>query len=405
MDNSGRSLLALMGLVLLAGCGSAQGTPVTTTDVLFLQSAGGVTVVETGENSPTFDGADAVPSGNWSTVVRGDISGNSTRVVATDPSSGTDLWADVIEGRLSPQVISGDGTLVALSPKNERFYTYGRRHTKLVIAGSSLPEARTIILDGNFEPEAFSTDGEDLFVVSYQPARAPSRYQVRILDLATGRVHGVYTPHDELQTSMGGTARIQAAGPDGDRLYTLYTVGGGMQPMHAFIHVLDLDQEWAHCIDMPDGFVTQSESATALTVSPDGKRLFAINSSTGAIAEIDTEALTVTRTSRSSFENGNAFAVSGPDSTVYVSSGRYVEAFDGSSLDALWSVKMDEITRGLQVTTNGDKLYVGLRREVAALDVNSGKLLEVLDPPGIDKIKEFGPVLDFEEEEIYKCAC
>ena len=405
MGTIGRSVLAIVGLLLLTACGRAEGNPVATTDVLFLQSAGGVTVVETGENSPTFDGADAVPSGNWSTVVRGDISGSSTRVVATDPSTGIDLWADVIEGRLRPQIVSGDGTLVALSPKGERFHAYGRSKTTLVIAGQDLPEAKTITLDGNFEPEAFSTDGGDLFVVNYQPARAPSRYQVRMLDLSTGKVHGVYTPHDELQTSMGGTARIQAASPDGSRLYTLYTVGSRRLGQHAFIHVLDLDHEWAHCIDLPDDFALVAESATALTVSPDGKRLIAVNSATGAIAEIDTEALTVEHTSRSSFEDGTTFAVTGADSTVYVASGRYVSAFDASDLNERWSVKIDQIARGLQVNKTGEKLYVGLRARVAALDVNSGKLLDSLDPPGINTIQEFGPVLGFEEEEIIKCAC
>lgn len=404
MGISGR-VVAFISLVVLVACGVAEGTP-TAPDVLFLQSSQGVTVVETGATAPTFKGSGAVPSGDWSTVVRSEVSGTTTRVVATDPSSGSDLWADVIVGKLDPKVVSPDGGLVALGPRGERYHGYGRAETKLVIAGQGLPEPRTITLDGNYEPEAFSTDGDSLFVISYLPARAPTRYQVRRLDLTTGRVHGVYTPDAELQQSMGGTARIQAASPDGTRLYTLYTVGGARGvPLHAFIHVLSLDEEWAHCIDLPDDFAIAAESATALVVSPDGKSLYVANTVSGAVAELDTQSFQVTRTTRSSFQRGDAHAAIGSDSTLYVASGHYVVAISGADFGDRWSSKLPQPIRGLQVTENGEKLYVGLRSRVASLDTNSGEMLDTLDPPGIKTIQKFGPVVGLEEEEILKCAC
>jgi hypothetical protein len=406
-----RPWITLGVTLLLAGCGEA-GSEQITNDLLFIRTAGGVAVVEPGASSPTFRGG-AVPSSDWSTVVRSVPNGTATEIVAFEPSSGAERWDSTLPGNLRAKVVSEDGDLVALGPTRERHHRSGRASTTLVIVDRGEADPRTITLEGNYEPEAFSTDGKSLFVVKYMPARAPKSYQVRRLDMGTERVEGVYTPDAHLQEAMGGTARIQAASPDGRRLYTLYTLGGGEEGRYAFIHVLDLDELWAHCIDLPGEFARSAESATALTVSADGTRLFVANDAEAAVAEIDTSKLEVVRTRMINFGFGGGAAHAAHDlgSKLYLASGRRVAVVDATTLTEAHSWLMKEKIRGIQVAGDGTKLYVALRDRVEILRAATGERLDTLDPPGVRRIDQFGPVMpsvdDTESggENDIVCAC
>lgn len=403
-----RAVLLILTTTLVASvaCGDRREAAPAADDLLYLRSGAGVAVVNAGAGGQAFKRLDAVPSGDWSTIVHTISGRGSTEVVATDPTTDVDRWRDVVEGNLKINVVSHSGDLVALSPSRERYYRYGRSETTFVIVGRELEEERVLTVEGNFEPEAFSADGSSLFVVSYLPARAPSQYQVRRLDLTTGAVHGVFTPHDELQDRMGGTARIQTASADGSRLYTLYTVPDGNGHQHAFVHVLDLKNEWAHCVDLPEGFATKPESSTALTLSPDGDRLYVANTSTGSVAEIDTETLLIPRTETFDLDTrGNANAAVDPTGTLYVTSGVWVVAIDIASFSEIDRWPMTDRITGLQVGSRGRNVYVGLPRGAAVLDVETGTT-EPLDMPGVGRIRQFGPVVEpVEEEPLLKCAC
>lgn len=407
MDRTGAGAFILMVSLLLGACGPPP-EQAAREDLLFLQTGTGVAIVETGATSPTFREGDVVPSRDWSTVVRAVTARNETRLEAVNPTSGVESWSMNLSGNLRVKVVSEDGDLVALGPARESFYSQGRASTKLVIAGKGVPEPRTIELEGNFEPEAFSIDGRSLFVIEYLPARAPSSYQVRRLDLDTGRAVGVYTVDEELQQEMGGTARIQATSPDGKRLYTLYTLGGSKGASYAFIHVLSLDELWAHCIDLPPEFANSSESTTALTVSPDGKRLYVANTEAEAVAEVDTDQLKVVRTGDiDSLFAGPAHAVLDSDRTLYIASGTRVVAMAIPELTQRdWWSMPEEIT-GVQLASDESKLYVGLRRQIVTLDVSTGEQLGTLDPPGVNLIEGLGRTprsLD-EGRTDFVCAC
>ena len=397
--------------VLLGACGE-PGTLQAPEDLLFIQTAGDVAVVEPGASTPAFRGG-AVPSSDWSTVVRSEPDGTSTEIVALDPSTGQERWDTTLPGNLRAKVVSNGGDLVALGPVRERHHRLGRSSTTLVIVGSDVAEPRTITLDGNYEPEAFSTDGQSLFVIKYSPARAPTSYQVRRLDLETQRVEGVYTPDAHLQRSMGGTARIQAASPDGRRLYTLYTLGGEDGRRYAFIHVLSLDQLWAHCIDLPGEFATSPESATALTVSPDGTRLYVANHAEAAVAQIDTSKLEIVRTQSINFGlgGGRANAALDSGSKLYLASGRRVALVDTTTLTEQRSWLMKDKIRGLQVAADGRRLYVAFKDRVAILRAATGEGIETIDPPGIRRIDRFGPTMpklddtDPSSDKNITCAC
>jgi DNA-binding beta-propeller fold protein YncE len=412
MRKSGRLTFLVVPLLVLAGCGSEE--PSSIQDLLWLRTPSGVAVVGTGATSPNLR-ARATPAGDWSSIVRADSNGSSTRVEALNPLSGTGLWGLTLPGNLEVKVVSQGGNVVALGPAGEGYYFVGRRgqariarsHTKLVIVKRNEARPRTIRLKGNYEPEAFSTDGNALFVLKYSPARAPTRYQVRRLNLRTGRVGGVYTVDGDLQESMRGTARVQAMSPDGNRLYTLYTLGRG-DSRRAFIHVLSLDEKWAHCIDLPEQFGTAGESSTVLTVAPDGTRLYVADASTWAVAEVDTAALAVKQTSTIDFGEGSpAFAALSEDDTLFLASDKSVVAVDAASLGERRSWEMRGRITGIQVGSDGTHLYVGGTRKVAVLDTVTGERVGMLDPPGVRWIQGLGRVMRSLDEErtTITCAC
>ena len=395
--------MLLIGIgVALAGCGDAE---LAADDSLYLRTPRGIAVIQTGASQPRYERNGALPSGDWSTMVHTVRRGGMTSVIATDPDSGETLWRERVKGRFVANVVSHDGDLVALSPARERYYRYGRGHTTFLIVGRWSGKPRTITVAGNYEPEAFSVDGTSVFVVSYLPARSPKEYQVRRLDLGTGTVEGVFTPHDELQERMGGTARIQAASADGNRLYTLYTVktDGTTQ---AFIHVLDLEGQWAHCIDLPEGFGESAESATALALSPEGDRFYAANVVAGKVAEIDTQTLDVGRVASFEFDpRGPAHAAVASDGSLYVTSGPWVMAIDTSDLTERKTWAMDDGISGVQAGADPTKLYLALGHKVGTLNVTTGTT-KLVNPEGIGRIQQLGPAPEpVDEEPILDCAC
>lgn len=386
--------LALSFIALAAACGEPPPTGVIATDLLFLSSGSGVAIVEPGASAPTYRTPNGVPSRDWETVVRANYSTPGvTTVMGVDPATGDRVWEQEVDRRQRVKIVSDDGRSVALGRLNERNYGLGRSETTLTIARAG-DGSRTYELTGNYEPEAFSSDGNSVFLVSYLPPKNPTNYQVRRLDLATGKVEGVYTPDADLQRAMGGTARIQVGSPDGKRLYTLYTVREEDGTRKAFVHVLSLDNLWAHCIDLPDEFGRATEATTALSVSPDGKKLYVANSAEDIVTEVDTVGLRVERTGSVDFVGtGRTHAATGADEMLYVASGSNVTAIDTSSLEALRTAPVFDRVTGIQVGKEAKKLYVGLRSEILVLDAISLREIQAMDPPGVDRIGRFGPVM------------
>ncbi len=395
--------------VALAACAGPAAAP-GPEDVLFLRAAGGITLVRDLPQGEAASLRRAVPSTDWTAVVQASRNGSRTRVVAVDSPTGAQLWSREVPGRLEVKVASQHGRLVALgSPRDGSIgYPVGRSTTTLVLVGPDMPEPRTIILDGNFQPEAFSTDGQSLFVVEYLPAENPRRYQVRRLDIPTEQVVGVYSVDAHLQQAMQGTARIQASSRDGRRLYTLYTLDvGGSQ--HAFIHVLSLDELWAHCIDLPPEFGMARERDIALSVAPDGHRLYVADAATGMVADVDTQGLTVARTTQAELgsDGGTTHAATGPDGTVYLSKGARFVSLDGATLAPTGSWDMGQRISGLQTAHDGGRVYVGLQDEVVIVDTQTGDTVGSIDPEDIGTIDQLGEsthVLN-EVRQTFECAC
>jgi hypothetical protein len=407
--------LAAFAVAMLAagtrpGTSSASGDEPESRDVLFLRTSEGVALLRDLPEGAAINVPDAVPAIDWSAVVRATPSESGTVVDATDPETGAPLWSREVGGTLEVKVASGDAAMVALGrPEESAGYASGRSSTTLVILEDGVREQRTIVLEGNYAPEAFSTDGGSLFVVEYLPPENPTSYRVRRLDLRTEEVVGVYTVDQELQESMQGTARVQAASPDGRRLYTLYTLEGARGVRRTFVHVLSLDELWAHCIDLPASFGGYDERAMAITVSPDGTRLYVADASTGMVAEADTETLAVTRTAEIAFwsQGGIAHAAAGRDGPLYLAKGKGVLEVDTEAWMSGRSWELESRISGLQTSNDGTRLFVGLRDEIVVLDTGTGAQLEAVDPAGVEAIDQLGTSTRSLEEErtTMGCAC
>jgi hypothetical protein len=403
--------LAASAALLLVGCARLGPDPVPSPqDLLFLRTSKGLTLVKALPEAVAVPFSGGVPSLDWSAVARGTIRGDETHVVAFDTSSGQLRWSRDVPGRYEVKVASGEARLVALGPRSRSYggYPAGRSTTTLVILGGSAAP-REIALEGNYEPEAFSTDGETLFVVEYLPAQRPTSYRVRQLDLSTGVVGGVYSVDSELQESMQGTARIQAASPDGSRLYTLYSLDGGHGASRTFVHVLSLDEKWAHCVDLPESFGNAAQQGVALSVSPDGSRAYVADAASGSVAEIDTDALTVTRSANVDFGSTRRpmYAAPAADGALYLASGDRLLAVDPSTMSPGRSWEMLGRITGIQVGEGTGRVYVGLRDRIEVFDTRTGDRLEELNPDigSIDQLGQSTRILLEEEQSSVSCAC
>jgi hypothetical protein len=310
-----RSTLVLVSLCALTA--DACGPPATeagrdgqrSTEVIAFDS--GTAYVDTGEGIAAIHFADGEakwggPQSAQPPPIDRLFTVEGSSLVTLDPDTGRERAEMRMPGGLTARIASFDGSAVALTPGPSTAAPYRpseRSSTRIVVAHPERRLSRAYRLDGNFEPEAFSTDERKLFLIEYLDLGEPPRYRVRVLNLERGTMAPVGRLTKFAPSSMRGSGRVQAYSPRGDVLYTLYT----KQPpnyahqhpgevhdkgmVHAFIHVLNLAEGWAHCVDLPMPFGMGEVAAGMLAVSPDGFRAYA-----GAgerVAIVDTVSLEV----------------------------------------------------------------------------------------------------------------
>lgn len=291
-----RLWLAGVGSLLLLGA-AACGSPATAEEY-------GVTPTPPLPVSTpvvSYDPAQAIADHDGSVVVS-----VADGVVTFQEKSGTqqEQRVELEDQHVELRAVSVDGHMAALfarpSDDASRITVVDRRQAVMKTATFDLP--------GLVEPEAFSTDGDLLYVIDHQIAAADGAYRVRPLNLATGRLETIVGPTKvPLTEDMNGIGRRQVWAPDGTRLYTLYIrqthhhhVAGEENPhthgepgTDAFVHVLDLSEEWAFCLDLPKAFGGGELATTALALSPDGRTVAVADASAESIAFASTETLAV----------------------------------------------------------------------------------------------------------------
>ncbi len=204
------------------------------------------------------------------------------------------------------RVASNDGRYLAFGdplPDGASIYAPGGRTESTIAVRDQLTGAiRTMTLDRNLEPEAFSPDGQTLFAIDHRPAEAPVAYRVSTIDLETATITETLGPlKTELVEEMRGSGRQQVWSPRGDQLYTLYVRQfhdhGHVEPGEeahdhsviqtaAFVHVLDVATDWALCVDLPEGFGMGPSDTTAIMIDETGTTITVVDHARGSMVEV-----------------------------------------------------------------------------------------------------------------------
>jgi YVTN family beta-propeller protein len=411
--------LACACLVLsLAACTEAGGAPVAPAalsgpaEVLSVRTADGTLTLDVRTDRVLLRAPGSAPQADWSTLFSTDAEGDGTVLRTLDPSTGADASSLPLPGSLAIRAVAGDGSRVALSrpapPGTDPWTPVPRRHTTIVIAdpsGATAPE--TYRLNGNLEPEAFSNDGDSLFVIQYLPPTAPSLYRVSALELEDGDVYPVPGRFKTWSQRMPGTRLVQVPAPDGRQLYTLYSsqpsgYAEGYDERQAyagrpvaFVHVLNLDESWAFCMPLPKRLWDAPAGEQAMAASPDGSRLYVVDPSRDTVAVVDTEKTKVVRTATVGFETddtAHAAATVSPDGgTLYVGTGDAVVAVDTATLDVrfLWPTSIP--AQALATSVDGAALYAAFADRIDVLDPSTGTVQGSIPVDGALAIEHVAP--------------
>lgn len=187
-------------------------------------------------------------------------------------------------------------------------------------------------LVGRFEVETISRDGKRLFLIEHLQ---DGRYLVRLYDLTLGRLKTQALKASGEGAPMVGLAWSGVGSPDGRWLLTLYL---NTHHNHAFVHALDLQKGQPACVDLPSGSGRMAAlKRYTLTLSPNGRTLFAANPALGVVASIDLRTLRVTRAARFAPSAAgrptrelSAGTISRDGRTLYFSAGNGLWAYDAA---------------------------------------------------------------------------
>ncbi|MGH2808451.1 MAG: YncE family protein [Actinomycetota bacterium] len=322
-------------------------------------------------------------------------------VTITAGATGTPLGRVASPTRMELEVASASGRLLAFAqperPGGTEWMPAGRARTKIaVVATNRIGRTRTYDLEGNYAIEAFSTDDRQLFLLEYMPAKNPWHYGLRRLVLATGEVRDIKRTKQNAPGEMNGSGRLALFSPPGHELYTLYTQQGpnythvdpqDARPdeVYAFIHLLNLDGAWTHCIDLPAPFGTGAATTHAMAISEDGSRLYVIDPSSGGVAVVDPRATRVLRAVTAdlgALQHGASASVSS-DGTLYLAGRHQVLVFDGESLRLLRTFRVARPISGITANADGSKLYAGSKGRLLVLDARTGRRLRTISVRGV----------------------
>jgi hypothetical protein len=239
--------------------------------------------------------------------------GRNTVVARIETSGGEIARSRILDGRFtipavaydgSPSGLSADGkTLVLVRPRT----AFPQRRTTFSVMEAQALRARDVItLRGDFSFDAISPDGSALYLIHYLSPRDPTLYEVRVLDLGSGRLlPGPVVDPSEPDERMAGLPLSRAVSPDGRWAYTLYD-GRGHEP---FIHALDTVGRRAVCIDLPQlegrrdlfAFVLRTEGQGQDLVVLDGR---GASQASQPVLHVDTGSFEVVDSSRSATTSG-----------------------------------------------------------------------------------------------------
>jgi len=378
-------------------------------ETLLLGTEAGPLVVEVPSGSLLFERPGAVASLGGSWLLSATPSAGSTMLQTFDGADTEPASAVRLAGTLDVRVVAESGGAVALmDPLPEGWdpeVPLPRSRTHIVVADpTGVMEPRTYDLRGNFEPEAFSTDDRRLFLIQHLPAEAPTVYRVTVLNLRTGRVVPVFGPFKGPAERMPGIRLQQVLSPNADQLYTLYSSARpGYAPHHApvpngatvsFVHVLSLQDGWAHCVGLPEELWDRPASEQAMATSPNGRLLYIADPTLGLVTVMDTASLEIRTYTIDLSVSGvrrTSAVVSGDGSALFVATAGEqpgITRIDTDTFDVVRRWVTDDVS-GLGLSADGERLYVASDDRVEVMDATTGSDLAgvaVASPAPIERV-------------------
>jgi hypothetical protein len=222
------------------------------------------------------------------------------------------------------------------------------------------------------------------------PPTDPVAYRVARLDLARGTVTPVATGVKGVVETMSGTRLEQLATGDGTMLYTLYTTepaayatahDGHGRPV-AFVHTLNLTEEWAHCIPLPKQFWGGDPGDEAMALSPDGDTLYVVDTARDLVAAMDVDRLEFGPAVAVDFgpaAPSDAAAATVDDGSVVATEGRSVTVLDPATLQPVreWTARTPVAALG----SGPEGLYLAMEGAIGIVDPSTGRATATIQSP------------------------
>ena len=261
--------------------------------------------------------------------------------------------------------------------------------------------ARVIALKGRFDYDALSPDGRTLYVVEHLDKDAGGAYQVRAVDVASGRLQdGVIVDKGNVDEKMAGYPLAQLRRADGS-VFTLYR---GLE--HPFIHALNTIEGWALCIDLPaNGAISEVAAGDwGIAQSADGGAIYAANATLGLVLEVDAANYGIKRSTsvkplagsgivlakfghQDSGPVGRRVVVAPDGKTVYAAGMGGILAIDTADLAVRSTMEAGTAVNGLALTIDGGTLYaLLLDGHIVKLDATTGERLATVHGEGYDRL-------------------
>ena len=381
----------------------------------------GVEVILASTGELLYDLPMGIASRDWGQVLATSAGGAATsaagasttvRRLAVQPGFGgeqitiPDAWQlPTIGLDQMPVGVSGDGTTIVLVPAAASDGA-ARTTSRFAILSAVLDrQPKVLELAGAFTFDAISPDGSTLYVVEHLAAPPAGHYQVRAVDVASGRIRpGVIVDKRNLDEAMGGYPISQLVLPTG-MVFTLYQ---GLD--HPFIHALDTVNGWAVCIDLPTrptagGMAGEAAPDWGLAATPDGRSIVAANVTLGLVTEIDPGELTI----RASVEVaplagrdivgakfghvpggpvGRRVLVTPDGRTVLAAGAGGILAIDASNPRAVKAYLSGTGVDGLAVTPDGATTFALIRGtgRIVRLATTTGTMLGTVPGSGFDRL-------------------
>lgn len=291
-----RSLLTMACVVVLvAACGRAPGTPLTSGNFKLYEATSDrsqIAVIDLKSHAIERRMQLGTPSSDWKHL----YSVASSMLYDVDPETGSSIKSLRMPGYYQlprvtlsgmPGGLSQNGRWIALESFDES-PSGPPTASHFVVVGTKFDSAPVRIdLRGYFAFDAVSNDGLRLYLIEYMSG---ANYRVRIYNVPAGQLNPeVVVDKSDPQESMTGQRLSGIPATDGAWLFSMY-VRPSQSP---FIHALVMDgTPLALCIDLPGLGYEKDMNAFrwSLAMSTDGAHLYAANAASGVVSEINTGA-------------------------------------------------------------------------------------------------------------------